>query len=1143
MNNMVMVQGYSKVVPHAFVHFATPKGAKRAIDAADNNRLILKNCPLRASSGTGSSPFMLERRKKTEPFTFSDVDVELGTLVHREWFWSAWKGPKAVDCRKSGVKFVIDPFCDRCMILFTEDVVFSFKATNNFSIVKCDMKMEFSIKDINEITIFKEQIPFVMLLRLNCSPSVYYRTADDDIFVTVPFDLLDDDDPWIRTTDFTSSGAIGRCSSYKVTIPIRFGLKLDKAMNYIKQRRIALNFPVHPLNVKSEPCYESPSPEPFFCVQHKKDISFEVMFLVNAVLHKGIFNQFQLSDDFFRLLKNQSHSLNVASLRHIYSYRRPVFDACKRLQLVHNWLSRNPKLLKGKQMSDDIIEIRRLIITPTKAYCLPPEVELSNRVLRKYKEVADRFLRITFMDEGMEQLNSGVLNYYVAPIVQKITQNPYPQKTSVFKRVASILNHGFCLCGRRYSFLAFSANQLRDRSAWFFAETDKITAKSIRNWMGKFSINNVAKCAARMGQCFSSTYATVDVSRKEVNLDLDDIVRNEYVFSDGIGKLTPDLANEVAKKLQLMENPPSAYQIRYAGCKGVVAMWPGDNDGIRLQLRPSMNKFESRHTVLEVVSWTRFQPGFLNRQIITLLSALDVPDVVFDEMQDRMTHKLNQMHENADAAFDVLTSTCAEEGNVAAMMLSAGFRPQTEPHLNRMLSCLRSAQLKDLLMKTRIFVPSGRWLMGCLDELAQLEHGQCFIQVSVPGLEYCFSKHGARFRETKRVRQIIKGTVVIAKNPCLHPGDVRVLEAVDVPGLHHLVDCLVFPQKGDRPHSNEASGSDLDGDLYFVTWEDDLIPPSRKSWVPMDYIAAEARKLPRDVTTQDIIDFFTKNMVNESLGRICNAHVVHADLSADGALDEKCIKLAELAATAVDFPKTGQLVTMPQDLKPKVYPDFMHKEEFRSYKSEKILGRLYRKIKDAFDDESLSSSLSDLCLTRDDIPYDLDLEIPGALDYRMDAWEKKCSYDGQLNALLGQFKVQSEGEVVTGHFWSLNKYNSRKQGELKEKLKHAYSSLQKDFRKQFESLGPDFEQLTDEEKSMLYEKKASAWYQVTYHPFWVQKTTELKEPEGDEVPARLSFAWIAADYLVRIKVRQRDRKSIDAKKPIDSLALYLVDKI
>ena len=36
-----------------------------------------------------------------------------------------------------------------------------------------------------------------------------------------------------------------------------------------------------------------------------------------------------------------------------------------------------------------------------------------------------------------------------------------------------------------------------------------------------------------------------------------------------------------------------------------------------------------------------------------------------------------------------------------------------------------------------------------------------------------------------------------------------------------------------RPHPNECSGSDLDGDLYFVTWDERLIPPVTEA--PMDY--------------------------------------------------------------------------------------------------------------------------------------------------------------------------------------------------------------------------------------------------------------------------------------------------------------------
>ncbi|KAF9615730.1 hypothetical protein IFM89_026145 [Coptis chinensis] len=914
---------YEKVEPHAFVHFASPNSATKAKNAAGRCELFYNRNPLLVNLGCERSFHSNQKRRNTDPFKFFEVCAEIGTLASLNEFLVGWKGPA------SGVDFVVDPFDGTCKILFTKETAFSFKSTAKQAVLKCNFKLEFFIGEIIEVKQYKNISALIMLVQLSSAPRVFYRTADDDIYDSVPFDLLDDEDPWIRTTDFTPFGVIGRSNSYLISMSPRCGPKLSKAMKYFEERRVPCRSFLQLLKVLEEPSAHVP-PNSFFCVPCGDDISFEVIYMVNAVMHKGIINQFQLSDKFFELLRSQSKEVNIKALTHMYCYRCPVFDAYKRLKIVQNWLLKNPKGIKGSRVLDHNVEVHRLIITPTRAYCLPPEVELSNRVLRKYKESVDRFLRVTFMDEGFDQLNINVLSYYVAPIVKDITSNSFPQKTAVFKRVKTILSEGFYLCGRKYSFLAFSSNQLRDRSAWFFAEDKKINVTDIKKWMGKFKNKNVAKCAARMGQCFSSTYETVKVPSKEVNFDFPDIERSDRVFRWD-WHINTDLAAEVAEKLQLTETP-SAYQIRYAGCKGVIASWPGKDDGIRLYLRPSMNKFESSHNIIEVITWTRFQPGFLNRQVVTLLSSLGVPNEVFSKLQDSMVHNLDQMLTNPDIALDVIISSCGDEGNTAALMISGGFKPQIEPHLKEVISCIRASQLGDLLDKARIFVSSAQWLMGCLDELGLLEQGQCFIQVSSPSLEDCFVKHGFKLSGPNSNLKVIKGTVVMAKNPCLHPGDIRVLEAVDIPALHHLVDCLVFPQNGDRPHSNEASGSDLDGDLYFVTWDGNLIPPSRESWPAMDYSPAEAKTLPRAVTYQDIIEFFSRNMVNENLGVICNAHVVHADQSEYGAMDEKCIQLAELAATAVDSPKTGKFVIMPHLLKPKMYPDFMGKEDFMSYK-------------------------------------------------------------------------------------------------------------------------------------------------------------------------------------------------------------------
>ncbi|GFZ08359.1 RNA-dependent RNA polymerase 6 [Actinidia rufa] len=285
--------------------------------------------------------------------------------------------------------------------------------------------------------------------------------------------------------------------------------------------------------------------------------------------------------------------------------------------------------------------------------------------------------------------------------------------------------------------------------------------------------------------------------------------------------------------------------------------------------------------------------------------------------------------------------------------------------------------------------------MGCLDELVELDQGQCFIKVSTPSLENCFVKYGSRFSETKKNFKVMEGYGVVAKNPCLHPGDE------------------------DRPHTNEASGSDLDGDLYFVMWDENLIPPSKESWTPMDYAPPEVKLLP----------------------------------GADG-----------------------------------------------------------------------------------------DHEIPESVDFIADAWNHNCSYDGQLG-LLGQYKVNREEEIVTGHIGSMPKYNSSKRGDLQEKLKHASFALRKEFRQVFEKMGSDFDQISDEKENIMYERKASAWYQVTYHPRWVKESLEMQEPNGAGETMVLSFAWIATDSLARIKIRSRGIANLQSTKPINSLRWYLADRI
>lgn len=100
--------------------------------------------------------------------------------------------------------------------------------------------------------------------------------------------------------------------------------------------------------------------------------------------------------------------------------------------------------------------------------------------------------------------------------------------------------------------------------------------------------------------------------------------------------------------------------------------------------------------------------------------------------------------------------------------------------------------------KCRILVSSSRLLFGVCDHKDVLKPGECFVRVTL--------------NADGRPRTITGVNVLIARNPCLHPGDLRKLRAVDKPELSHLSDCIVFSTRGPRPAADMMSGGDLDGD-------------------------------------------------------------------------------------------------------------------------------------------------------------------------------------------------------------------------------------------------------------------------------------------------------------------------------------------
>lgn len=248
---------------------------------------------------------------------------------------------------------------------------------------------------------------------------------------------------------------------------------------------------------------------------------------------------------------------------------------------------------------------------------------------------------------------------------------------------------------------------------------------------------------------------------------------------------------------------------------------------------------------------------------------------------------------------------------------------------------------------------------------------------------------------------------------------------------------------------------------------------------------------------QEVEEYFTNYIVNDSLGIIANAHVVFADREPDMAMSDPCKKLAELFSIAVDFPKTGVPAEIPSQLRPKEYPDFMDKPDKTSYISERVIGKLFRKVKDKAPQASSIATFTRDVARRS---YDADMEVDGFEDYIDEAFDYKTEYDNKLGNLMDYYGIKTEAEILSGGIMKASKtFDRRKDAEA---ISVAVRALRKEARAWFKRRNDIDDMLP----------KASAWYHVTYHPtYWGCYNQGLKRAHF------ISFPWCVYDQLIQIK--------------------------
>lgn len=225
------------------------------------------------------------------------------------------------------------------------------------------------------------------------------------------------------------------------------------------------------------------------------------------------------------------------------------------------------------------------------------------------------------------------------------------------------------------------------------------------------------------------------------------------------------------------------------GAKGMISL-DTRIEGHQVYFRESMVKFFGSPSNDIEICGNNFKclPMYLNRQVIKILEDLGVQDDAFLKLQADAVEKLRMTTESPINAGNFLKRQ--DVGKAAKLpwlvreLWDIGLSYRKDDFLRNIVELCVLAELREIKHRSRIRVDEGVTLYGIMDETDYLAEGQIYCS---------FDKEGERTIQT--------GRVVITRSPALHPGDVQIVEAVNVPEespLRALHNCIVFSQRGER---------------------------------------------------------------------------------------------------------------------------------------------------------------------------------------------------------------------------------------------------------------------------------------------------------------------------------------------------------
>ncbi|CAO3612871.1 unnamed protein product [Cunninghamella echinulata] len=646
----------------------------------------------------------------------------------------------------------------------------------------------------------------------------------------------------------------------------------------------------------------------------------KLLYLLECAISNHCFNPYLLGRSFYKMLNDLEPSIACQLLECIIGENKIEYDPVLALQIAWDKIKLTMKYSMLPIMNDDhFTTIYSVYVTPTSLIVQPPRIEGSNRLLRKYKHHMDRFLKVQFVEEDLGPLPSSLLRRGPPP-----SSDESYKELSILDRIYKVLTNGIQLGKLTYQFLAYDTTSLKHHTCWFFAPFPSLTIDDILEDMGEMgSVTTLSQYTSAMDICLHPTEKikidwkldggnnnnnnNINMKRlknkKKSNKNKYNNINNncidqtpkciewiDYSYNnDGsirpsCGKMSSQFARELTKlsyKTDTINGTPSAIQFSLGGTLGVLALSNFISGKVKIQLRPCQYVFNKPPSDLEIIQFSTYKPAFLDHSIITILISLGIHEQVFHYIIHHSLQTLNTLNSYPSITYDYLKEFANEFGTVQRMrnMIQAGFLTRLDPFIYNSICAFKFHRLKSMRKMGSLHIKRGAELMVILDDTGTLAPGEIFCQISDLN-EGFLSK-----------REIVEGPCIIFPKPCLHSGDMKIVQAVNSPKLRHWNDVIVVSSKQPSTLPSQIVGGKFNGQRFTIIWEPLLIPfrPLSETLENKEPVnTAPDKPFSRSMA----IKYFVHYVLNDHRECIEKYFLRAADKSNRGACDGECTQLS-----------------------------------------------------------------------------------------------------------------------------------------------------------------------------------------------------------------------------------------------------------